>query len=140
MLYTDLSVQSTLLEGFTTNGSLAYRANYGYSQDLSYTSHAHGWSTGPTSTLTNYLLGLTITEPAGLGWKLEPILEDGIGVDAAQGGFETSLGWFGANWTWTEGVFEVSVSTPVGTSGEVVMPNGERYDVEGGEYVFSVDF
>jgi hypothetical protein len=64
MLYTNLSVESTLLEGFTANGSLGcvwtetarmtfpnfrwnrYRAAAGYDFDLSYTSHAHGWSTG----------------------------------------------------------------------------------------------
>ena len=62
MLYTNMSVQSTLLEGFTANGSLGcvphydrydhsltsdrYRAAAGYDFDHSYTSHAHGWATG----------------------------------------------------------------------------------------------
>jgi hypothetical protein len=138
MLYTNISVQSTLLEGFTANGSLGYRSYRGYDYDFTYTSHAHGWSTGPTSTLTNYLLGLSVTKPLGQEWLLKPIVEEGMGVDAAQGGFETSLGWFGANWTWSSGTFELGVTTPVGTRGQVVLPNGNQQTVEGGDYVFSV--
>ncbi len=44
----------------------------GYGNDPSYVSHAHGWSSGPTSTLTNYLVGLQVTRPAGAEWALKP--------------------------------------------------------------------
>ncbi|KAF5378492.1 hypothetical protein D9615_007115 [Tricholomella constricta] len=64
MLYTNL-VQSTLLEGFTANGSLSYRSYRGYNYDAAYTSHAHGWSAGPTPALTFYVLGLTVTSLQG---------------------------------------------------------------------------
>jgi hypothetical protein len=137
MLYANITTQSTLLEGFTANGSLGYRYYAGYNNDFSYTSHAHGWSTGPTSTLTNFLLGLSVTKPLGREWLLKPIVEEGMGVNQAQGGFETSLGWFGANWTWSDGTFELGVTAPEGTSGLVVLPNGEQQEVEGGDHVFS---
>ncbi|KAK0472528.1 hypothetical protein IW261DRAFT_1507895 [Armillaria novae-zelandiae] len=34
--------KSTLLEGFTANGSLGYQSSRGYNRDPSCTSHAHG--------------------------------------------------------------------------------------------------
>ncbi|KAK0472524.1 Six-hairpin glycosidase [Armillaria novae-zelandiae] len=96
MLYTNLSVQSTLLEGFTANGSLGYRSYRGYNYDAAYTSHAHGWSSGPTSALTFYILGLTITSPRGATWSVNPHVNGGL--PGAEGGFETGLGWFGVKW------------------------------------------
>ncbi|KAJ3748405.1 hypothetical protein DFH05DRAFT_1389962 [Lentinula detonsa] len=64
-----------------------------------YTSHAHGWSTGPTFSLSFHLLGLTVTSPQGATWSVAPVLS---GLTAAEGGFETGLGWFGVNWTLTD--------------------------------------
>jgi hypothetical protein len=59
-------------------------------------SHAHGWSTGPNSALTFYVLGLTPITPQGQTWSVAPHLS---GLFGAQGGFQTPLGWFGVNWT-----------------------------------------
>ncbi|EPQ55724.1 Six-hairpin glycosidase [Gloeophyllum trabeum ATCC 11539] len=123
MLATNLSVQSTLLEGFTANGSLSYR---GYNYDPSYTSHAHGWSSGPTSALTFYVLGLTITAPQGRTWSVAP---HPSGLPRAEGGFSTGLGWFGVKWWEGEGGFTVEVDVPEGTQGVVRLP----YAVEGGK-------
>ncbi|KAG6827253.1 hypothetical protein H0H92_012614 [Tricholoma furcatifolium] len=156
MLYTPLSVQSTLLEGFTANGSLSYRSYRGYNYDPAYTSHAHGWSTGPTSALTYYVLGLTVTSPQGADWSLAPHVVD-TGLSDVQGGFETPLGWFGAHWVWSEfSGFQVQVNAPKGTSGVFVVPQGisgtlvvggankgqvaqgQSIALEGGEYTVSV--
>jgi len=132
MLHTNISVQSTLLEGFTANGSLAYRWYRGYNNDPSYTSHSHGWSSGPTSALTFYLLGMTLSTPQGKEWALQPHI--GGGIPSAQGGFQTPLGWFGVNWTVVETsggkVTELSmnVDTPTGTSGVVTLPPGVVVD------------
>ncbi|KAF9450982.1 glycoside hydrolase family 78 protein [Macrolepiota fuliginosa MF-IS2] len=126
MLYTDLSVQSTLLEGFTANGSLSYRYYDGYNNDPAYTSHSHGWSSGPTSALTFYLLGLTVTSTQGQTWNFAPHLN--TGVPAAEGGFETPLGRFDASWSFDEDsngndVLNVQISTPPGTAGTVNLPS-----------------
>ncbi|KAF9040032.1 Six-hairpin glycosidase [Panaeolus papilionaceus] len=122
MLYTDISVQSTLLEGFTANGSLAYRWYRGYNNDPAYTSHAHGWSAGPTPALTFYVLGLQIVKPKGLTWSVAPHI--GGGLPGAEGGFETPLGWFGVNWTLQSNPtkFEITIDTPTGTSGVFTFP------------------
>ncbi|KAJ3775643.1 glycoside hydrolase family 78 protein [Lentinula raphanica] len=129
MLYTNLSVQSTMLEGFTANGSLGYRSAAGYDFDHSYTSHAHGWSTGPTFSLVFYVLGLTLTSPQGATWSVAPVLS---GLTAAEGGFETGLGWFGVNWTTTEdNTFIMTIDTPSGTDGVVTLPVVGSVSVDG---------
>ncbi|KAH8112125.1 Six-hairpin glycosidase [Phellopilus nigrolimitatus] len=128
MLYTNLSVKSTLLEGFTANGSLGYRSYDGYNYDPSYTSHSHGWSSGPTSALTFYVLGLQITSPMGQDWTLAPHIS---GLPAAEGGFETPLGWFGAKW-WLSGKnITITVDTPDGTRGSVTVPVGKTIKLDG---------
>ncbi|KXN90379.1 hypothetical protein AN958_04248 [Leucoagaricus sp. SymC.cos] len=126
MLYTNLSVQSTLLEGFTANGSLSYRYYQGYNNDPAYTSHSHGWSSGPTSALTFHLLGLTVTATQGKSWSFAPHLN--TGVPAAEGGFETPLGRFDAMWVFDEDmdgndVLSVKINTPPGTEGTVKLPS-----------------
>ncbi|KAL5528784.1 hypothetical protein ACEPAF_7921 [Sanghuangporus sanghuang] len=147
MLYTNVSVQSTLLEGYTANGSVGYRAALGYDFDHSYTSHAHGWSTGPTSALTFYVVGLQITEPQGSVWTLAPHFS---GLSAAEGGFTTDLGWFGASWEIKDGRdITLTISTPSGTRGtvdvpaniaelyvdeEFIKPSGTKISVTGGNH------
>ncbi|KAK0430937.1 Six-hairpin glycosidase [Armillaria borealis] len=120
MLYTNLSVQSTLLEGFTANGSLRYQSSRGYNYNPSYTSHAHGWSSGPTSALTFYILGLTVTSPRGATWSVNPHINGGL--PGAEGGFETSLGWFGVKWVLQANQFFMEINTPEGTDGLVKLP------------------
>jgi hypothetical protein len=148
MLYTNISVQSTLLEGFTANGSLrylitipdrverilshffflkSYRYYQGYNNDSAYTSHSHGWSSGPTSALTFYLLGLTVTSTQGKTWNFSPHLNTGI--PSSEGGFETPLGRFDASWSFDKDiisgndVFNVRITTPEGTQGIVRLPS-----------------
>ncbi|KAI4521109.1 glycoside hydrolase family 78 protein [Schizophyllum commune Loenen D] len=132
MLTTNVSVQSTLLEGYTSNGSLLYRGDAGYANDPSYTSHSHGWSTGPTPALTAYVLGLTVTEPAGLAFRVQPRT---AGLPSAEGGFETPLGWFGVSWVNDEGNgrFELNVTSPEGTQGIVILPVAGETIVDGEE-------
>ncbi|KAA1466954.1 glycoside hydrolase family 78 protein [Dentipellis sp. KUC8613] len=128
MLYTNISVQSTLLEGFTSNGSLFYRSYQGYNYDPSYTSHSHGWSSGPTSALTFYVAGLTVTAPQGREWSVAPHLS---GLSAAEGGFETPLGWFGARWNASSSAFVLSIDVPKGTKGVVRLPKAGHTTVDG---------
>jgi hypothetical protein len=125
MLTTIDSVQSTLLEGFTANGSLAYRYNDGYNDDPAYTSHSHGWSSGPTGALTFYVLGLTLSSPQGQTWSVAPHVNGGL--PEAQGGFETPLGSFEVQWALTSPStghsFQVNISTPTSTTGVVTIPS-----------------
>ena len=92
-------------------------------------SHAHGWSTGPTFSLVFHLVGLTVTSPQGAAWSVAPVLS---GLTAAQGGFETGLGWFGANWTLTDNTtFTLVIDTPEGTNGTVTLPGTGKVSVDG---------
>jgi hypothetical protein len=110
---------STCIEGYLSDGSFGYRATTGYDNDYSYTSHAHGWSTGPTDALTSYVVGLQLTGPGGNTWTLQPQFGD---LTHAEGGFTTPLGTFSASWTLMDGGYTLSWGFPAGTSGTVVLP------------------
>ena len=115
---------STVIEGYLTNGSFGYRNYRGYAYDSSYVSHAHAWSSGPTSALTEYVLGLRITGRVGSTWTLAPQFGD---LTSAEGGFVTKLGKFQTSWEIAKnGGYRVSWSTPKGTSGKVILPRLDK--------------
>ncbi|KIY53443.1 Six-hairpin glycosidase, partial [Fistulina hepatica ATCC 64428] len=134
MLYSNITTRSTFIEGYTADGSLGYRGNYGYDQDSSYTSLSHGWSTGVTAALTNYVLGLQLTAPAGTTFDVRPVLS---GLTEAQGGFETALGWFGVHWAINNdsdvSVWTLNVTSPANTTGTIYVP--EEADASAGVYL-----
>ncbi|WYZ46009.1 hypothetical protein EsH8_IX_000234 [Colletotrichum jinshuiense] len=121
---------STVIEGYLVDGSFGYRSGRGYTDDPSYVSHAHGWSSGPTSTLTEYLVGLRVTRPAGAEWSLKPVFGE---VPAAQAGFTTALGRFSAKWAVEGGVATVEWDAPEGTRGWLELGGCERRWVDGGK-------
>ncbi|OLN95837.1 hypothetical protein CCHL11_02681 [Colletotrichum chlorophyti] len=121
---------STVIEGYLVDGTFGYRSSRGYTNDPSYVSHAHGWSSGPTSTLTEYLVGLRVTRPAGAEWSLKPVFGE---VPEAQAGFTTVLGKFSAKWVVRGGVAAVEWDTPEGTKGWLDLGDGERRWVHGGK-------
>ncbi|RKF75481.1 putative bacterial alpha-l-rhamnosidase domain protein [Golovinomyces cichoracearum] len=110
---------STCIEGYRADGSFGYRAETGYGNHYSYTSHAHGWSTGPTDALTSYIVGLTITEPGGQKWAISPQFAD---LTYAEAGFSTPLGKFSSKWILGEGGFTLSWDAPHGTQGVLIIP------------------
>jgi hypothetical protein len=113
------STQSTLIEGYLINGTFGYRSNRGYGYDASYTSHSHGWSTGPTSALTNYVVGIDVVEPMGSVWTLAPQMGD---LASVEGGFMTGLGRFQASWRSSSMMVQGTWETPVGMIGMVTVP------------------
>ncbi|CAG8971491.1 hypothetical protein HYALB_00002075 [Hymenoscyphus albidus] len=124
---------STTIEGYLADGTFGYRSEYGYANDYSYTSHAHGWGTGPTDALTSLVVGLRVTQPAGSSWELAPQFGD---LSHAEAGFVTPLGKFAASWTLFNGGYSLGWSAPAGTKGALVLPgNGSaqpKVAVEGG--------
>lgn len=112
---------STVIEGYLTNGSFAYRNYRGYDYDASYVSHSHGWSSGPTSALTNYVLGLEVTGRLGSEWRLAPQFGD---LTSVEGGFTTGLGKFQASWKVVHGgdMYSLRWTVPEETQGSVVLP------------------
>ena len=121
---------STVIEGYATDGSWGYREYRGYTLDPSYVSHSHGWSSGPTTALTQYLVGLTLTQPAGAEWQLAtPAF--GV-VSEAQTGFTTPRGKFSAGYVVEGRVARVWWDAPKGTRGWIDMGREKKW-VEGGK-------
>ncbi|PSS02132.1 alpha-L-rhamnosidase [Coniella lustricola] len=110
---------SSFIEGYSADGSLHYAP---YSDDPR-VSHAHGWSTGPTSLLSRYVAGIQLSGPAGQTWKIAPTVGD---LTTISSGLATILGSFAINIT-ADGngvITSFSVETPAGTSGDVILPSG----------------
>ncbi|KJR82427.1 bacterial alpha-L-rhamnosidase domain protein [Sporothrix schenckii 1099-18] len=143
--------QSSLVEGHVIDPgseglSFGYRWNRGYggahndtAVAASYTSHSHGWSAGPTSALTEFVLGLSVTGVAGSTWQFAPQMggrgSGTKGIGRAEGGFITPLGKFQASWVCScfangtcddigksDNSFEATVNTPQNTSGVIILP------------------
>lgn len=136
MLKDPRMTQSTFIEGYSTDGSLHYAP---YTNDARI-SHAHGWSTGPTSILTFYAAGIQLTSAAGSTWSIAPQPGDLRIVDA---GFSTNLGDFTVSFRRNESGKYTSFTfrTPIGTKGNVKLPGvdgvlvgdrGERVKLVGG--------
>ncbi|KAF2738067.1 Six-hairpin glycosidase [Polyplosphaeria fusca] len=116
MLNDPRMTNSTFIEGYSSTGELHYAP---YLNDARI-SHAHGWATGPTSSLTMYVAGIHILSAGGQTWRIAPELGD---LKLADAGFSTRLGFFSAKTEmgddkgWT-----MRFQTPEGTSGEVHFP------------------
>jgi hypothetical protein len=80
MLTSPLGTGSTFWEGYLANGQLGYGG--------AYMSAAHGWSTGPTSALTFYVLGIQPTTVTG-DYDIAPQPGD---LASAEGSLRTPLG------------------------------------------------
>lgn len=107
---------STFIEGYSTTGELHYAP---YLNDARI-SHAHGWATGPTSSLTFYVAGIQLLSAGGKTWRIAPSLGDLKTTDA---GFSTSVGFFSAKTQVSDGDLELEFETPEDTSGEVRVPS-----------------
>ncbi|KAF2133077.1 glycoside hydrolase family 78 protein [Dothidotthia symphoricarpi CBS 119687] len=107
---------STFIEGYSTTGELHYAP---YKNDARI-SHAHGWATGPTSSLTFYVAGIQLLTAGGATWRIAPEMGDLKEVDA---GFSTKVGFFSAKTSVSDTGLEMEFETPEGTTGEVHVPS-----------------
>lgn len=110
---------STLLEGYRTDGYVQYPAYWAAARN----SHAHGWAAGPTTVLMQGILGIKLTSPLGKTWKIEPQLTKWLSY--ARGGFATRLGKFEVDIVLMRSlstgrrIEKLEFSVPKGTSGSV---------------------
>lgn len=106
---------STFVEGYSVSGALHYAP---YLNDARI-SHAHGWATGPTSSLTSHVAGIQLRGAGGSTWRVAPRLGD---LRFADAGFRTALGFFAARTEVVDRGWRIEFQAPLGTSGEVGFP------------------
>ncbi|KUJ10094.1 Six-hairpin glycosidase, partial [Mollisia scopiformis] len=122
---------STLIEGYRTDGYVQYPAYWSAARN----SHAHGWAAGPTTVLTQGILGITLLTPMGKTWEIEPHLTKWLSY--AQGGFATKLGKFEVSVTTMRSlstgrkVEALNVTYPSGTMGLVKWGGKAQFRTEG---------
>lgn len=93
----------------------------GQPYEQAYTSMAHGWSTGVVPALTNYILGVTPISVGFKSWRVKPMPGD---ITWAKGVVPTPKGPISVYWNNNpdSGLFHLSVESPSGTSGTVLVP------------------
>ncbi|KAH6658223.1 Six-hairpin glycosidase-like protein [Truncatella angustata] len=126
---------SSFIEGYSTNGSLHYPA---YKNDPR-VSHAHGWATGPTSSLSFLGAGIQLLAAAGKTWKIAPALG---GLTSLEAGYETPLGAYAAEWHNSSCGFTGRFETPEGTSGSfdiAIGPGSTKLSLDGPGGITEVD-
>ncbi|MFD0026561.1 alpha-L-rhamnosidase C-terminal domain-containing protein [Streptomyces sp. NPDC058382] len=124
MLNAPHGTASTFWEGYRADGTSDYSG--------SYMSAAHGWSTGPTSALTYFLLGIAPAADGGAGYSVAP--RPG-GLRRAEGQLTTPAGVIRVSWrARSHGGFDLSLSAPAAVVDEVSVPVPE-----GGPCVVRVD-
>jgi hypothetical protein len=107
---------STFIEGYSTSGELHYAP---YLNDARI-SHAHGWATGPTASLTVDVAGLRVRSAGGATWMVAPTLGD---LKWAHAGFRTAVGRFEVETRVARGgAWTMAFEAPEGTVGDVQFP------------------
>ena len=87
---------------------------------LNTTSLAHGWSSTPTSALTDYVLG---ARPVGAGYATWIVQPQPGSLSWAEGQVPTAYGPLTVKWGRANGrAFDMEVSAPSGTSGTIAVP------------------
>lgn len=129
---------STLIEGYRTDGYIQYPAYWSAARN----SHAHGWAAGPTTVLTQGILGIKLLSPLGKTWEIEPHLTEWLSY--AQGGFATKLGKFEVSVSRMRSlstgrkIEALNVTYPSDTTGVVNWGGKVQVRTEGMETSFSV--
>ena len=140
MLNDPRMTNSTFIEGYSTSGELHYAP---YLNDARI-SHAHGWATGPTASLTVDVAGLRVGSAGGRTWTIAPALGD---LKWAHAGFRTAVGSFEVETrVAADGAWTLAFEAPEGTLGAVVFPAAgcqgkiamRAESGEGGEHVVMV--
>jgi hypothetical protein len=87
----------------------------------SQSSAAHGWGTGATSALSQYVLGVQPVEPGFRSWRVQP---QPYGLNWAQGTVPTPYGAIASRWQvgTSSSSFKLTAAAPNGTSGTVAVP------------------
>ncbi|HWE12974.1 MAG TPA: alpha-L-rhamnosidase C-terminal domain-containing protein [Solirubrobacteraceae bacterium] len=101
-------------------------------------SAAHGWGTGATSALSQYVLGIQPAEPGFATWRVQP---EPYGLNWAQGTVPTPYGPIASRWQvgTSSSSFKLTVAAPSGTSGTLAVPllGAPRVIAEDGRVVWT---
>ncbi|GLY74317.1 alpha-L-rhamnosidase C-terminal domain-containing protein [Actinoallomurus iriomotensis] len=94
----------------------------------SFTSLAHGWTSQPTVTLTNRVLGVTPTDAGFARFTVQP---HPAGLTWAEGTVPTPRGDIAASWRDGADGFRLAVTVPGRTTGRLAVPIHSRVTLDG---------
>src|SRR3954464_6525221 len=111
--------QMTVESGPYYTGTLWEKLNPDGTDVDSNASLAHGWATGPVSSLSGYVLG---ARPLSSGYRTWIVAPQTGSLAWAQGQVPTPAGPLVSRWRPQAGSFQLTVAGPAGTSGTVAVP------------------
>ncbi len=117
-------------DGLDENGSCPI-GDDGTDQMISYNHYASG---AVGDFLYRRVAGLEPLEPGYRRSRVQPLV--GGGLRSASGTVETPFGRLGSSWKLDGTAFSLDVEVPLGTSCEVVLPDGSAHEVWCGTYSF----
>ncbi|KDN68901.1 putative alpha-L-rhamnosidase [Colletotrichum sublineola] len=88
------------------------------------TSLCHGWSAGPTTELSRFVLGVQPAKPGFVEWKVEP---QTLGLAWARGRYPTARGDVAVDWRFEDGLLLMEVESPGGTKGVFEVNGGDAF-------------
>jgi hypothetical protein len=94
-------------------------------------SSAHGWSSGPTPTLSGYVLGVQPVDPGYATFTVNPHLGT---LKWASGAVPTPHGQIIVGWTRRGAICSLTVQVPPGTIGRITTPAGISVSIQGGAH------
>lgn len=112
----------------TANGSTTWQVmgvpdgTLGGTNGLGSSSAAHGWSSGATDALSQYVLGIKPETAGYQTWEVKPYPEGSDQLTWAQGTVPTPHGDIASRWQLGDNAFRLTVDAPSGTSGDVAVP------------------
>jgi hypothetical protein len=106
----------------TANGSTTWQVMGLPDGTLGGASAAHGWSSGATDALSQYVLGIQPETGGYQTWEVMPYPEGSDQLTWAQGTVPTSHGDIASRWQLGDDAFRLTVDAPTGTSGDVAVP------------------
>jgi Bacterial alpha-L-rhamnosidase C-terminal domain/Bacterial alpha-L-rhamnosidase 6 hairpin glycosidase domain len=116
------SSTGALWEKVSATGGVAVKTG---TDPIDNNSLAHGWSSGPTWQLSQYVLGPAPVGPGYHTWTVEPHVGD---LNWAKGQVPTPYGPLGVSWGKSTHEFRLQVNAPTQTSGIVDLPSHSGRD------------
>jgi hypothetical protein len=98
---------------------------------LARTSLAHGWASGPTPTMTSYVLGV---QPADPGYRTFTVTPHPGSLHWAEGTVPTPYGQIAVRWTRHGNRLTLTVTAPAQTTAVIALPGGHHITLPGGPH------
>ena len=106
----------------------------GVISDVSMNSFNHYAYGSVCEAIYSRIAGLKSISPGWRKVRIEPHLN--YRMKKIEFSYESIMGKYEINWKWNNNIFDMNITIPYGTEAEVILPNGNKYNLTEGKYHF----